>query len=90
MQAGVDALERLIDARAMPQVLRPVDERRDPWDRRTLRTVDEDGVRREFYVLSPADLTRPCLWFATGANPREIAPLFVELDAVDAGMSLRT
>jgi hypothetical protein len=90
MQAGVEALQRLLDRGVLPHVLEPTDETRNRWGLLTLRALDEDGVHLEFYVASPTDLTRPWLWFATGTNPREVEPLFVDFDSVEASLATST
>jgi putative DNA methylase len=82
MRAGVEALRRLLDSQTLPQVIQPIEERRDPWGRRTLHVLDERQVRREFYVATETDLTRPYLWFPSGSNPREVAPLLVDFDQI--------
>jgi hypothetical protein len=82
MRAGAEALRRLLESQALPQVIQPIEERRDPWGRRTLHALDERQVRREFYVATDTDLTHPYVWFPSGSNPREVAPLLVDLDQI--------
>jgi hypothetical protein len=55
LRSGAQALQTLIDEQALPQVLQPLDERRDRWNRLLLRTSDERGVRVELRTSgSPA------------------------------------
>ena len=82
MRAGVEALRRLLESQALPQIIQPIEERRDPWGRRTLHALDERQIRREFYVATETDLTRSYLWFPSGGNPREVAPVLVDLDQI--------
>ena len=82
MRAGVEALRRLLEGQALPQIIQPIEERRDAWGRRTLHALDERQVRREFYVTTDTDLTRPYLWFPSSGNPREVAPVLVDLDQI--------
>lgn len=83
LDEGASALLTLINEQALPQVLQPVEESRDRWNRVTLRATNEKGNRVEMYVEEHFDLTRPYLWFPGGANPREVAPLLVPLATIE-------
>ena len=82
MRAGVEALRRLLESQALPQIIQPIEERRDAWGRRTLHALDERQVRREFYVTTDIDLSRPYLWFPSIGSPREVAPVLIDLDQI--------
>jgi SAM-dependent methyltransferase len=84
LNEGARALLTLINERALPQVLQPLEESRDRWNRVLLRAINEKGIRVEMYIEQHLDLTQPCLWFPGGANPREVAPLLVPLQMIEA------
>lgn len=84
LNEGAGALLTLINERALPQVLQPLEESRDRWNRVLLRAINEKGIRVEMYIEQHLDLTQPCLWFPGGANPREVAPLLVPLQTIEA------
>lgn len=86
---GVRAINLLAEAGALPRVLQPLDERRDRYDRLTLRTLDEQNAKVELFVDAPTDLTRPYLWFPGGSNPREVEPVLLPLDEVREGIGRR-
>jgi putative DNA methylase len=89
LAAGVSAMDTLMSTGSWPQVLQPLDERRDRFDRLTLRMLDEQNTTVELFVDHPTDLTRPYLWFRGGSNPREVEPLLLPLDAVTRGCDLK-
>jgi hypothetical protein len=59
---------------ALPRVLQPASETRDPFGRITLRLVGYGGRSTEFLMTSSSDLKDPIIHFPGDANPREVDP----------------
>jgi hypothetical protein len=62
------------DRGALPRVLQPSTETRDPYGRITLRLVGYGGRSTEFLMTQPSDLTIPIVYFPGESNPREVHP----------------
>lgn len=76
------AIERLraADAEgALPRVLQPVEEVRDPYGRITLRLLAHGQTSVEFLMTELSDLTQPLILLTGPTNPREVDP--ARLDA---------
>jgi hypothetical protein len=81
-QAGETAIADLLSRRVLPQVLQPLEEHRDRWERLRLELQDAHRRTVEMFVDFPTDLAKPLLWFPAGSNPREVAPSLVKLSDV--------
>lgn len=88
------AIERLREADAfgaLPQVLQPVSELRDPYGRITLRLVDHRQHHVEFLMTRQTDLTKPVVVLHSGTKPREVDPVCLPAEEITrrAGVSSR-
>ena len=74
----VNALRSANEAGALPRVLQPAAETRDPYGRITLRLVGYGGRSVEFLMTGPSDLTIPVVHFPGATNPREVHPALLQ------------
>jgi hypothetical protein len=81
-----EALRELQRRVVIPSVVQPLEERRDPYGRRTIRFLAEDGRTIEMFSPHERDLTIPYVWLPLGTNPRVTRPQLLELDDVFSGI----
>lgn len=70
----------------IPSIVQPLEERCDPYGRRTIRFLAEDGRTVEMFSPYERDLTIPYVWLPLGTNPRVTRPQLLELDDVFSGV----
>ena len=85
--SACELLRELQRRQVVPFVVQPLEERRDPYGRRRIRFLTEDGRTVEMFSPHERDLTLPYVWLPMGANPRETRPTLLELDEVFADLS---
>jgi SAM-dependent methyltransferase len=88
LEQVIEALRAAESAGALPRMLQPVSEVRDPYGRITLRLVDHAGRSVEFLMTKPSDLTEPVIVIPSDTNPREVDPARVDASAVLARAGL--
>jgi hypothetical protein len=81
---SVTKLRLADESGALPQVLQPVHEVRDPLGRITLTVVGHGNRYAEFLMTEPTDLAVPLVLLPGDTNPREIDPT-----VVPAGVAMR-
>jgi SAM-dependent methyltransferase len=89
LNLAIDRLRAADTEGALPRVLRPVDEIRDPLGRITLRLVGHGGRHVEFLMTEQTDLTKAVVVLPSDTNPREVDPAFLDAAsiAVRAGVA---
>lgn len=81
IREAIRRLRAADDDGALPQVLQPLRETRDPYGRITLRLVGHRG-HVEFLMTAPSDLTQPLVVLRGDTNPREVDPALLPVAVV--------
>jgi SAM-dependent methyltransferase len=81
IQEAIRRLRTADEDGALPQVLQPASETRDPYGRITLRLVGHQG-HVEFLMTEPSDLTHPIVFLRGQTNPREVDPVRIRADLI--------
>jgi hypothetical protein len=84
-RAALDGIDR---QQLLPVTVRPEEERRDRYGRRTLRLLDPDGIAIETYVGSETDLSEPLIYFASNSSRRDAEPKFLRASIVEELLGL--
>ena len=89
LNQAIEVLAAMSEQHALPVVLEPIAECRDHYGKRTLKAVD--GSRRpvELFILSPASLTIPYVWFPSETGPPYVDPLLLPAPEIETLAGIR-
>jgi hypothetical protein len=86
LHAAAELLSELRRREILPSVVQPVEERRDPYGRRTIRVLTEGSVAVEMFSPHEIDLSSPYIWLPRLTNPRDINPELMRFTDVMDGL----
>lgn len=88
LRGVISKLSGLLEEAALPVVLQPVEEIRDPYSRFRLRLLDHGERDVELVVTGPTDLTKPKIILRASESPREVDPELLDARVIEERMGL--
>ncbi|MGC4778632.1 hypothetical protein [Micromonospora chalcea] len=84
---AINVLSQLYQAHVLPMALQPQEERRDRYGRRLLTLTDADGIGVDVFVTRETDMSQPLIYVASGVSIRDVAPILLSANTIEAALS---